>query len=191
MSVPRISIVTPSFNHAQFLEQTLCSVLDQNYENLEYIVVDGGSTDRSVEIINQYAPRLAYWVSEPDGGHGNALNKGFKRSTGEIMAWLNSDDLYFPWTLHTVAEIFAAHPEISWVTSHSNAVVDQKGRVVSADRNYSNKYDYLLGRCNIQQELTFWRRSLWDRAGGNINEDYKLMVDGELWNSILCQCAAL
>ena len=181
MSKPRISIVTPSFNHAQFLEHALCSVLDQDYENLEYIVIDGGSTDGSVEMLSRYAPRLAYWVSEPDGGHGSALNKGFKRSTGEIMAWLNSDDLHFPWTLNAVAEIFAAHPEVSWITSHSCAILDQKGRLVTADRNYSNKYDYLLGRCNIQQESTFWRRSLWENAGGYINEDYKLMVDGELW----------
>ena len=181
MSAPRISIVTPSFNHAEFLENTLCSVLDQNYENLEYIVIDGGSTDRSVDIINRYAPRLAYWVSEPDGGHGNALNKGFQRSSGEIMAWLNSDDLYFPYTLQAVAEIFSSHPEVCWITSESNAVVDRKGRTIRAFHSYKNKYDFLLGRFNIQQESTFWRRSLWDRAGGYVNEDYKLMVDGELW----------
>ena len=182
MSTPRISIVTPSFNQAPFVEHTLRSILDQNYGNLEYIVIDGGSTDGSVEIISQYAPQLAYWVSEPDDGHGNALNKGFKRSTGEIMAWLNSDDIYFPWTLQTVAEIFASHPEVSWISSHACAILDQKGRIVTADRKYNNKYSYLLGRHNVPQESTFWRSSLWERAGGYINEDYKLMVDGELWS---------
>src|SRR4051812_44790534 len=122
MSLPSISIVTPSFNHGQFLEHTLRSVIDQNYDNLEYIVIDGGSTDGSVDIIKRNERDLAHWTSERDGGHGNALNKGFRHSRGEIMAWLNSDDLYFPWTLHTVAEIFSSHPEVSWITAHANAV---------------------------------------------------------------------
>ena len=180
-SLPRISIVTPSFNQARFLDHTLRSVLDQNYPNLEYVVIDGGSTDGSVDIIKHHAPRLAYWLSEPDHGHGHALNKGFQRTTGEIMAWLNSDDLYFPWTLQTVAEIFSAHPDIAWLTAQSGAIFDSEGRIVSADRNFNSKYDYLLGRHSLQQESTFWRRSLWEAAGGTINEDYKLMVDGELW----------
>src|SRR5215470_7311361 len=113
MARPRISIVTPSFNQARFLEATIRSVLDQRYDNLEYIVVDGGSTDGSVEIIKRYADRLAFWCSEADGGHGNALNKGLRRATGEIMAWLNSDDIYWPWTLAAVAEIFEAHPDVN------------------------------------------------------------------------------
>src|SRR5262245_25856999 len=94
----KISIVTPSFNQARFVEQTLKSVLDQNYPALEYIVIDGGSSDGSREIIEKYRPRLSYFVSEPDRGHGHALNKGFAKTTGEIMAWINSDDMYLPWT---------------------------------------------------------------------------------------------
>src|SRR5215469_5586779 len=97
-SLPKISIVTPSFNQAEFLEETIRSVLDQNYPNLEYVVVDGGSTDGSVDIIKKYAHRLAWWVSEPDDGQYAAINKGFKHSSGEIMAWINSDDKYLPWT---------------------------------------------------------------------------------------------
>ncbi len=95
MNYPKISIVTPSFNHAQFLEETILSVITQNYPNLEYVIIDGGSTDGSVDIIKKYEKHLTYWVSEPDNGHGDALNKGFAKSTGEIMAWINSDDKYY------------------------------------------------------------------------------------------------
>jgi hypothetical protein len=177
----RISIVTPCFNHAPFVEQTLRSVLDQAYPQLEYIVIDGGSTDGSREIIERYSSQLAYWVSEEDRGHAHALNKGFAHTTGEIMAWLNSDDLYLPWTLRTVAEIFAKFPDVHWITG-VNAWWDDQGRMTSARENLKNKYDFLLGRYAwIQQESTFWRRSLWEAVGGRLDESYRYMVDGELW----------
>ena len=103
---PRVSIVTPSLNQGQYLEETIRSVLLQGYSNLEYIIIDGGSTDGSVEIIRKYEPWLNYWVSEPDKGQSHAINKGFRRSTGEIMAYLNGDDIYYPNTLHDVATNF-------------------------------------------------------------------------------------
>ena len=109
---PRISVVTPSFNQSAFLEETLRSVLDQGYPNLEYIVIDGGSTDASADIIRKHAGRITCWVSEKDQGQYDAINKGFARSTGEIMAWLNSDDKYLPWTFSVVGEIFASRPEV-------------------------------------------------------------------------------
>lgn len=184
---PRISIVTPCFNHVRFVEQTLKSILDQDYPELEYVVIDGGSTDGSREIIKSYAHRLSYWESEPDRGHGHAVNKGFSHTTGEIMAWLNSDDMYLPWTLQTVAEIFATHPEVQWITG-VNSWWDEFGRLTNAEEVLKNKYDFLLGRYGwIQQESTFWRRSLWDAAGGRLDESYRMMVDGELWTRFFKQ----
>ncbi len=178
--LPKISIVTPSFNQGQFLEYTLKSVLDQNYPNLEYFVIDGGSTDNSVEIIKKYSDKITDWVSEKDEGHGNALNKGFRRSTGEIMAWINSDDLYFPGTFRFVAEVFNRFPHVNWIVGLNSFI--RNSSVFRVEKIYKNKYDYMLGDFKwIQQESVFWRRSLWEKAGGNINEDYKFMIDGELW----------
>src|SRR5438105_13426655 len=105
-NLPSISVVTPSFNQARFLPHTIDSVLSQRYPKLEYGVVDGGSSDGSVETLREYDSRLSYWVSEPDGGMYEAIRKGFERSTGEIIAWINSDDTYLPWTFTTVARIF-------------------------------------------------------------------------------------
>lgn len=180
-SNPKISIVTPSFNQGEFLEETLLSILDQGYPNLEYVVIDGGSSDSSVEIIKRHAPNLHYWQSKRDKGHGDALNQGFIKTSGEIMAWLNSDDKYYPWTLRTVAEIFSAFPEVNWIVGF-NSWWNDKGAATSAKRVPKNIYDFLRGDFQwIQQESVFWRRSLWEKAGGHINENYKLMVDGELW----------
>ena len=177
---PKISIITPSYNQEKFIAQTIESVVNQHYPNLEYIVIDGKSTDNSLDIIKKYDDKISYWVSEPDKGHGNALNKGFAKSSGEIMAWINSDDLYMPWTLKTVAEVFTAFPEVDWIVGISSFI--RNGGIFNVDRIYKNIYDYLIGDFQwIQQESVFWRRSLWEKAGGHINEDMKLMVDGELW----------
>lgn len=182
MTFPKITIVTPSFNQGAYLEETMLSVLGQGYPNLEYIVIDGGSTDNSVEIIKKYADRLAYWTSEKDKGMYDAIQKGFARSTGEIMGWINSDDLYFPKSFKVLAEIFGKYKEVQWLQANPT-LIDEYGRIVG---NYSSrrwsKYHFLLKDYKyIQQESTFWRRSLWEKAGSSLRTDLKLAGDFELW----------
>ncbi|RPF47028.1 glycosyltransferase involved in cell wall biosynthesis [Thermodesulfitimonas autotrophica] len=178
---PRISVVTPSYNQGRFLEQCIRSVLNQGYANLEYIIIDGGSTDNSVEIIRKYEKHLAYWVSEPDEGQYHALNKGFARSTGEIMAWLNADDLYPPWTLCVVADIFRNFSDVEWISSLYPLTWNEEGWAVQCVPlpGFSRRA-FLSGR-KIQQESTFWRRTLWERAGGCLDVGFSLAADFELW----------
>lgn len=190
--MPLLSIVTPSYNQGKFLRAAMRSVLEQQEVTLEYIVMDGGSTDGSPDIIREYTSRLHHWRSAPDAGHYAAINEGFSQSTGEVMAWLNSDDQYLPGALSIVAEIFASFPEIEWLTTLFPMRWDERGRAVrcSARKGYS-KAAFLTGEnmplgdwysegC-IQQETTFWRRSLWERAGGALDTQWKLAADFELW----------
>lgn len=178
---PSISIVTPNFNDAAYIESTLQSVLEQSYPKLEYVVVDGGSTDGSKDILGRYESQLTRYISEPDRGHADALNKGFRDTTGEIMGWLNSDDLLLPGSLNVVAEVFAKYPEVQWITGHPSAVYPDGSWKLHARRNWSRlrflNGDYLW----IQQESTFWRRSLWERAGAKLASELDLAVDLELW----------
>jgi glycosyltransferase involved in cell wall biosynthesis len=187
-----ISIVTPSYNQAPFLEQAMLSVLRQEHRPLEYIVMDGGSTDGSMEIIQRHADQLAAWVSERDGGQYDAINKGFARSTGEIMGWLNSDDQLTPWALSIVAEIFQSCPEVEWLTTLSQIRWDIAGRAVRclpqsgysragflAGENLPRDHGFSTGW--IQQESTFWRRSLWEQAGGEVGARFRLAGDFDLW----------
>jgi len=181
---PKISIVTPSYNQAQYLEECIDSILSQGYPNLEYVIMDGGSTDGSVEIIKKYAKHLTYWQSCPDGGQYAAINAGFARTTGEIMAWLNSDDKYHPNALLKAAYIFSAHKEIEWITGR-RTIWDVNGKLslILYFENYS-RLKFLQGNWGkpcIQQESTFWKRSLWNKAGAGLNLDCKLAADAELW----------
>lgn len=182
-ALPRITIVTPSFNQAEYLDECMDSVLSQGYPNLEYIVMDGGSTDGSVDIIKKYARHLAYWQSSPDGGQYPAIEAGLNRATGDILAWLNSDDRYWPDTLRVVADSFARHPAVAWLTGRGIAI-DGDGMITAIQHLRSlTQEDYLDPEriCYLQQESTFWRRELWQAAGSQIDTSLRLAGDFELW----------
>jgi len=182
MEFPKISIITPSYNQAEYLETTIQSVLSQNYPNLEYIIIDGSSTDGSVEIIKKYAGKLKYWVSEKDGGIYYALQKGFEISTGEIMGWINSDDILYNGTLFTVAEVFNIDKNIEWITGVPTSI-DENNRIVELmDLRKWSRFNFFQKDCGtIQQESTYWRRSLWEKAGSYIDTKYKYASDLALW----------
>lgn len=184
MNYARISIVTPSFNQGEFLEETIQSVISQNYPNLDYIIIDGGSTDGSIEIIKKYEKYLSYWVSEKDNGLYDALEKGFQRSSGEIMGWINSDDLLHRNSLYVLSNIFTNNNHINWLQGRPS-VYDESGMTVDVHDHVYSKYhfylkQYITGRL-IQQESTYWRRSLWQKAGASILTPYKYAGDFELW----------
>ena len=163
---PKVSVITPSLNQGKFIEETIRSVLLQGYPNLEYIVIDGGSTDGSIEIIKKYEPWLTYWVSEPDQGQCYAINKGFDKSTGEIMAWLNSDDTYISNAIASVARYFMDHPESDMLYGEA-WYMDEGGHRLQPCR-YTREAiprQYLLNVDPIVQPATFWRQSLWSAIG--------------------------
>jgi glycosyltransferase involved in cell wall biosynthesis len=179
---PTISLVTPNFNGEAFLRETLESVLSQRYPSLQYVLIDGASTDRSLEIARAYEDGLDAIVSESDLGHADALNKGFRRTTGEIMGWINSDDVLLPGSLATIGALFATHPEIRWITGKQGVILETGERAPSMLPRRFTRHDFLRGDFMwIQQESTFWRRSLWDQAGGHIPTEFTLANDFELW----------
>jgi glycosyltransferase involved in cell wall biosynthesis len=154
INLPLVSIVTPSYNQVDFIEATIQSILSQDYPNIEYIIIDGGSNDGSVEIIRKYASHLAYWVSEPDGGQSDAINLGFKHSTGEILAWLNSDDLYFPGTLNLVAQAYIETPNAIIAGDVENFGVD--GKIL---RNVKHR------NISLSNVIKFWNGRTWHQPG--------------------------
>lgn len=177
-----ISLVTPNRNGAEFLERTLVSVLDQRYPNLEYVVVDGASTDGSLEIIERHRPRLAGVISEADRGHTEAINKGFGLTRGEVMGWINSDDMLLPGCLSAVNEVFRSFPDVEWITGRATAMTEDDIVYTVREARPWSWLRFLGGdHRHIQQESTFWRRSLWDKAGGRLSTDHELASDFELW----------
>ena len=179
---PRISVVTPSYNQADFLEETIRSVLLQGYTELEYIVIDGGSTDRSVDVIRKYEPWLTYWESQPDRGQSHAINKGFSRAQGEILGWLNSDDYLLPQALCSVAENAACDPEaVAWaghcqLVDRHGATFDIKRARVGSASDFADWWH----SAEIPQPGCFFRRSAFESLGG-VREDLHYTMDVELW----------
>lgn len=178
-ALPRISIVTPSFKQAHFIGRTIESVLAQGYPDLEYTVQDGGSTDGTVELLRSYGDRIGAWVSAADSGQSDALNKAFARTTGSIMAYLNSDDLLLPGCLATVVAYFAAHPEADVVYGH-RLVIDEADQEIGRWVMPAHDPEVLRWADYVPQETLFWRRSAWDRAGGRIDASFRFAMDWDL-----------
>ena len=175
----KFSIITPSFNQADFLEETIISVLGQSYPQVEYAVVDGASTDGSVGIIEKHSEHLAWWLSELDAGQADAINKGFSRATGEIIAWLNSDDVYLPEALAIVAEIFEQNPAAGIVYGDVLSI-DGKGNPINVQRFAPYGLDDLMAFNIISQPGVFMRRSVLEQAG-YLDENYHFLLDHQLW----------
>jgi glycosyltransferase involved in cell wall biosynthesis len=178
--LPSISLVTCSYQQGRFIESTLKSVLEQDYPALEYIVIDGGSSDQSVDVIQRYGHRLAHWVSEPDAGQTDALAKGFAQSRGDIMGWLCSDDLLLPGALDTVGRYFQQHPDVEWV--YGDAIwIDASGAPIRTKREMPwSRTVFLFDHNYLAQPSVFWRRRLFEQAGG-LNRSMNLAMDSDLW----------
>jgi glycosyltransferase involved in cell wall biosynthesis len=177
---PKISIITPSFNQAEFIEATILSVLEQQGVDLEYIIIDGGSTDGSVEIIEKYADRLAYWISEPDQGQTEAINKGFARAQGDIIAWLNSDDTYQPGALAEAVGYLAEHPELGLVYGDAR-FIDTQGKTIGRFKARPTDYQKLRrGAVYIPQQSAFFRRAIWEQVGP-LDPGFYFAMDYDLW----------
>jgi glycosyltransferase involved in cell wall biosynthesis len=180
MNKPLVSIITPSFNQARYIEATIRSVLEQDYPSIEYIIVDGGSSDGSVDIIRHYSDKLAWWVSEKDKGQTDALNKGFSQAKGEILAWINSDDTYEAGAISSAVKYLTEHPETGLIYADTN-FIDEKGWVIGKFPAAQTDYGRLRqGYVHIPQQAAFFRAGLW-RQVGPLDPDFYFAMDYDLW----------
>ena len=178
--LPLVTVVTPSFNQASFLEETINSVLNQTYPNIEYIIMDGGSSDGSLEIIKKYASRLAHWVSEKDRGQTDAINKGFALAKGEVLAWLNSDDTLLPNAIEEAVAYLSEHPDTGMVYGDAN-YIDEKSKVIGKFPAAETDLPRLRrGYVHIPQQASFFRKSLWEQVGP-LDPDFFFAMDYDLW----------
>ena len=179
VSAPTISIVTPSLQQGRFIERTIWSVVSQGYPALEYVVQDGGSTDGTLQLLQRFGDHLSHWVSEPDGGHADAVNRGFDKTTGEVMGWLNSDDLLLPGALACVGAYFAAHPEIDVVYGNRLLIDENDGEIGAWILPEHDDLALTLADF-VPQETLFWRRRIWDTVGSALDESYSYALDWDL-----------
>ena len=180
---PLVTIITPSFNQAPYLEATIQSVLSQDYPHIEYMIVDGGSSDGSVDIIKEYEARLAWWVSEKDKGQTDAINKGFARAKGEILAWINSDDTYEPGAVNAAVKYLQEHPEVGMVYGDCN-FINESGRVIGKFSSAQTNYRLLRqGYVHIPQQTMFFRVDLWNQVGP-LDPSFYFAMDYDLWTRI-------
>ncbi|MCX7745000.1 MAG: glycosyltransferase [Flavobacteriales bacterium] len=184
---PKISVVTPSFNQGKYIEETIRSVIMQGYPNLEYIIIDGGSTDNTVDIIKKYQNYITYWISEKDKGQTHAINKGFDKASGEILAYINSDDVYMPYTFRLVAELFKKF-KIHWLTGIQSRLVEHnvispKRDAVKLFNQYLYKNGYHVGSLFgwNQQCSTFWSSELFFKVGRRFDEKFNHAMDIDMW----------
>ena len=182
-TLPLVSVITPSYNQARYLEKTIQSVLGQDYPHVEYIIVDGGSTDGSLDVIKKYADKLAGWVSEQDQGQTDAINKGFNRANGEILAWLNSDDTYNPGAIGEAVKYFIENPEIAMVYADCN-FIDDEGQVIGKFNSAQTDYRRLrAGFVHIPQQTMFFRAKYWKELGP-LDPSFYFAMDYDLWTRI-------
>jgi glycosyltransferase involved in cell wall biosynthesis len=185
-ALPLVSIITPSFNQASFLEETITSVLTQDYPRIEYIIVDGGSTDGSVDVIQKYADRLAYWESVKDKGQTDAINKGFNRASGDILAWINSDDTYNPTAVGEAVKFLIEHPEIAMVYADCD-FINEHGEVIGKFASRQTDYAKLRsGYVHIPQQTMFFRSTYWKQLGP-LDPSFYFAMDYDLWVRIAKQ----
>lgn len=186
--LPRITVITPSFNQGDYIEATIQSVLSQGYQDLEYIVMDGGSTDHTLDILRRYDGQLQ-WISEKDRGQSDALNKGFRRATGEIIAFLNSDDRYEPESLLTVGRIFAERPDVMWLTGRCRNIDHDDNEIRGLITSYKNfwlrlrSFKVLQVLNFISQPATFWRREVYESVG-DLDEGLHYAMEYDYWMRI-------
>lgn len=182
--LPKVSIVTPSYNQAEFLEETILSVLNQTYPNIEYIIVDGGSTDGSVEIIKKYEDRLAWWVSEPDNGQSDAINKGFMHATGDIYNWINSDDLLCPGAVEMAVHFLEKLKDSCQMVFGDRLIIDQNSNIIDIYEapSFSMKFPPMLTK--LPQESAFFTAELWKKVNG-LDVSLHYVMDTDLWYRFL------
>lgn len=178
-SLPQIALVTPNFNCGKYIERTIQSVVEQGYPKLVYHVQDGGSNDSSLEVIRNYSERVSSWESVKDRGQSHAINLGFQRVTGDVMGWLNSDDILLPRALERVGKFFARHPNVDVVYGH-RLLIDSDDRIINRWVLPAHDHRLIQWADYIPQETMFWRRSLWEQVGGKINEQFQFAMDWEL-----------